>query len=68
MLGVVNRDHPTPDDAFPPDIPNNAAKLLTPKNDTVWGNFYVCPAAPERAGWMRFVIVKEAARLVVGRK
>lgn len=64
-LGVVNLRHPIADDAYPPTIPDNALDLLTPENGfTVWGDFYVCPVAPERAGWMRFVIVKRARNLV----
>lgn len=67
ILGVVSRQHPVPDDAFLPDIPSNVAKMLTPKNDTVWGDFYVCPTTAERVGWMRFVTVKKAAHLFIGR-
>lgn len=67
-LGVVNFEHPIADDAYVPEIPDNALKLLTPGNDfTVWGDFYVCPVAPERAGWMRFVVVRKARNLVAGR-
>ncbi len=54
-----------PDDAFSPDIPRNAAKLLTPKNDRLWGDFYVCPVTGERAGWMRLVVVRKASHLFV---
>jgi hypothetical protein len=65
LLGVVNSRHPVADDAYKPEIPSNVEKLLTAENDfTVWGRFYVCPVAPERAGWMRFVVVKKARSLV----
>ncbi|MGI9168838.1 MAG: hypothetical protein ACR2FH_01495 [Caulobacteraceae bacterium] len=30
---------------------------------TVWGDFHVCPIAPERAGWMRFVTVDKARQI-----
>jgi hypothetical protein len=68
ILGVVNLEHPIADDAYAPTIPKNALDLLTPENDfTVWGDFEVCPVAAERAGWMRFVIVKHARNLSVQR-
>jgi hypothetical protein len=31
----------------------------------VWANFKVCPVSPERAGWMRFVHIKDAKVLRV---
>ena len=66
LLGVVNLEHPIADDAYAPTLPDHVSKLFTRRNDfTVWGDFYVCPVAPERAGWMRFVIVKQARRLVL---
>jgi hypothetical protein len=65
LLGVVSPRRP---DAEAGEMPKNVLRLLTPAHDfTVWGDFYVCPIAPERAGWMRFVVVKEAKRLVPGR-
>ena len=68
MLGVVNFEHPIADDAYEPEIPKNALNLLTAENDfKVWGEFYVCPVAPERAGWMRFIVVRRARDLVAGR-
>ena len=67
LLGVVNAQHPIADDAYKPDVPDDADALLTPENDyTVWGDFYVCPVAPERAGWMRFVVVPKAKKLHAG--
>ena len=66
LLGVVNKDHPIADDAYAPTLPDNVLNLLTDQNFfTAWGDFYVCPVAPERAGWMRFVIVKKARRVSV---
>jgi hypothetical protein len=66
LLGVVNLEHPIADDAYTPTLPDHVSNLLTQHNDfTAWGDFYVCPVAPERAGWMRFVIVKQARMLVV---
>jgi len=66
ILGVVNPGRP---DVEVGEMPNSVIRLLTPENDlTVWGDFYVCPVAPERAGWMRFVVVKEAKGLAPGRR
>ena len=68
LLGVVNLEHPIADDAFDPTLPDSVADLLADGNRfTVWGDFYVCPVAPERPGWMRFVIVRRARNLVVRR-
>ena len=64
MLGVVNPNQP--DDEWG-KMPNRVRSFLTPEDDfSVWGDFYVCPVAPERAGWMRFVVVRDARRLVPG--
>lgn len=68
MLGVVSRQHPVPDDRFSPDLPSNAARMLTPTNDTIWGDFFVCPITAEQAGWMRMVTVESAKRLLASRK
>jgi hypothetical protein len=66
MLGIVNPGHP---DVDPGEMPDRVLRLLTPEHDfTIWGDFYICPVAPERAGWMRFVVVKRARRLVAGRE
>jgi hypothetical protein len=66
MLGVVNPGHPDVDAG---EMPEKVLNLLTRQNDfTVWGNFYVCPVAPVRAGWMRFVVVKGARRLRPGNR
>ncbi len=66
LLGVVNKDHPIADDAYDPTMPDNISNLLTDRHFfTAWGDFYICPVAPERAGFMRFVIVKKARRLFV---
>jgi len=62
MLGVVNPGHPDVDAG---KMPDKVLNLLTPEHAfTVWGDFYVCPVTPERAGWMRFVVVKDARRLI----
>jgi hypothetical protein len=66
MLGVV---HPRHTDDGAGEMPKKVLNLLTPEHDfTVWGDFYVCPVAPERAGWMRFVTVKDAKRLLPGHR
>lgn len=66
MLGLVSARHPDPEYGDEPTVPKNALVLLTPENGfTVWGDFYVCPVAPERAGWMRFVVLKKARKLFV---
>jgi hypothetical protein len=65
MLGVVNPGDPDIDSG---DMPDKVLNLLTREHDfTVWGDFYVCPVTPDRAGWMRFVVVKDARRLAAGR-
>ena len=62
MLGVVNPGHPDFDVG---QMPDSVLKLLTPDHDfTIWGDFYGCPVAPERPGWMRFVVVRGARKLV----
>lgn len=64
MLGVVNEHHPIADDAYAPTLPDSLARLLTKRSSyTAWGDFYVCPVAPARAGWMRFVVVRKARRV-----
>ena len=65
-MGVVSPGHP---DIETGEMPEKVLKLLTPQNDfTVWGDFYVCPVVPERAGWMRLVVVKGARRLLAGHR
>src|SRR6185312_4126317 len=65
-LGVVHAERPVADDAYAATVPVYALRLLTPEHHfTVWGEFYVCPVAPDRPGWMRFVTVKKARRLFV---
>lgn len=64
LLGVVNPGSPEEDVGMPDTLPMSLRRLsANEKLPTVWGDFYVCPVAPERAGWMRFVIVKRARRL-----
>ena len=66
MLGVVNPGHPDVDAG---EMPDKVLNLLTPEHDfTVWGDFYVCPIAPQRPGWMRFVTVRKARRLIAGHR
>jgi hypothetical protein len=65
MLGVVDPRHP--DDEVG-EMPKSVLRLLTPENPTVLGDFYVCPVSPERAGWMRFVVVKKVRRLLPGQQ
>jgi hypothetical protein len=69
LLGVVSVQHAVADDAYEAEIPRNAKKLLTSQhNFTAWGDFYVCPVAPERRGSMRFVVVKKASNLQARRE
>jgi hypothetical protein len=65
MLGLVSLKHPDPEDGDQPAIPDNVENLITSENHTVWGDFYVCPVAPDRPGWMRFVVLKQARKLFV---
>jgi len=67
MLGLVSLRHTDPEDSNEPSLPNNVANLITSENHAVWGDFYVCPVAPDRAGWMRFVVLKRARELFVPR-
>lgn len=64
VLGVVNLSTPHSDVGELDTLPANVLRLIG-DNDfaTVWGKFYVCPVAPERAGCMRFVVVKRATSL-----
>ena len=61
LLGVTNARF----DAEAGDvIPANAALYLREnRTDRLWGQFLVCPLAPERAGRMRPVRVAAARRL-----
>lgn len=65
MLGLVSLKHPDPEDGDQPAIPDNVENLITSENHTVWGDFYVCPVAPNRPGWMRFAVLKQARKLFV---
>ena len=63
MLGVIS----TTKGKELPDLPANVGRLLAPDPErAVWGDFHFCPAAPERAGWMRFGTVDRARRLAAG--
>ena len=64
LLGVVNPANPGSDVGELEALPANVSRLLGDNNfATIWGDFYVCPVAPEREGWMRFVVMKHARGL-----
>ena len=65
MLGLVSLRHRDLEDGDEPNLPDSVANLITAENHAVWGDFYVCPVAPDRAGWMRFVVLKKARKLFV---
>ena len=66
LLGVANSRRPEEDVGVPDTLPESLRRLsVNDRLPSVWGDFYVCPVAPERAGWMRFVIVKAARKLIV---
>lgn len=66
LLGVVNPSDPRTDDGELDSLPIGLGRLLTDKHvDAVWGDFHVCPVAPERDGWMRFVTVNRTRKLVI---
>ena len=60
ILGIVNPKPGVIDydgaDAIPPKV----ADALT-DGVFVWGTYHVCPIAPERPGWMRFIFIDRAA-------
>jgi hypothetical protein len=59
ILGIEN-PKPGPIDYDGADaIPPRVSEVLT-DGVFVWGNYHVCPIAPERAGWMRFVFIDRA--------
>ena len=68
LLGVVNWKNPHSDVGELGTLPPNVLRLIGINNiATMWGDFFVCPVAPERAGRMRFVIVNHARKLFVQR-
>jgi hypothetical protein len=63
MLGVS--DGPAINDAENPIYPKN---IVFPHGDeTIYGDFEVCPFTSERKGAMQFVCIESAAHLVVKR-
>lgn len=61
MLGVVN---PQNDADAGSMLPPNIKRLMTPENGYVlWGQFHVCPIAPDHLGRMRFVTIDGARNL-----
>ena len=63
MLGVS--DGPAINDAENPMYPKN---IVFPHGDeTIYGDFEVCPFTSEREGTMQFVCIESAAHLVVKR-
>lgn len=51
-----------------PDFPANVEKIWTPRLGVpLYGDFEVCPLAPERAGFMRPVCVESAKNLFIDR-
>jgi len=61
MLGVIN---PQNDADAGEMLPPNVRSQMTPDNGyVVWGQFHVCPVAPDRPGWMRFMTIDRARKL-----
>jgi hypothetical protein len=51
-----------------PEFPANAERIWTPRlGSPLYGDFEVCPLAPERRGFMRPVCVESAQNLFVDR-
>jgi len=51
-----------------PDFPGNVEKIWSPRvYRPLYGDFEVCPLAPERAGFMRPVCIESAKNLFVER-
>jgi hypothetical protein len=61
LLGVTSRSGPLEN----ADVLPHSLRQARPTFDRdVWGDFRVCPLAPDRAGWMRMVILVDARRLI----
>jgi hypothetical protein len=60
LLGVVSRSGASDGaDLLPPKV-----SRMGPSFDRdLWGSFRVCPRMPERAGWMRMIVVTDARHL-----
>jgi hypothetical protein len=63
MLGVS--DGPAINDAENPIYPQNI--IFRRGDETIYGDFEVCPFTPEREGEMQFVCIESATHLVVKR-
>lgn len=60
LLGVVARPgSPEGADLLPPSV----LKMEPSFDRDIWGSFRVCPKTPDRAGWMRMVVVVDGRRL-----
>jgi hypothetical protein len=64
MLGVTAG--PILDDADEPIRPPNLK--FNPGDESIYGDFEVCPFTPERKGQMQFVCIESASHLVVKRQ
>jgi hypothetical protein len=65
ILGIVNPNPGVIDYEGADAIPDSVSDVLT-EDVAVYGNYHICPIAPERRGWMRFVFIdKVAGKLVV---
>ena len=61
MLGVINPKNDADAGAM---LPPNVRRLMTPDNGFVlWGEFHVCPVAPQQPGRMRLVMIDQARKL-----
>ena len=60
LLGVVSRSGMSDGaDLLPPKV----SRMGPSFDHDLWGSFRVCPKIPERAGWMRMVVVTDARHL-----
>ena len=71
LLGIysgplVSHDRLSPDQEHP-EFPANVDKVWSSRLGALYGDFEVCPLAPERAGFMRPVCVESAKNLLVER-
>ncbi len=65
VLGIVNPKTGVTDVDETDALPDSVTAVLT-EDVAVYGNYHICPIAPERRGWMRFVFIdKVAGKLVV---
>jgi hypothetical protein len=60
LLGVIARSG----EAEGTDVlPARVSKLAPSFDRDIWGSFRVCPQTPNRAGWMRMVVVVDGRSL-----